>query len=549
MFWLREGNLNLLITLVRRALDRHRLALAFCLGLALGLAFPKCGLFWLAWLVPGLLLMLGAGQPGQTAFRVGFYGGLGNHLCSLYWLLLIPMKLHALAAWFTLSVYLALFYGAWCWVCWRCAPCAQGWCSVGWPRRVLWSLFCGVAWGAMEMTIARFWWGFPWNPLGSSQYKLLPLIQIASVTGVAGISFVLVWVSVAFWGAAWMRWQRRSDLSGLVPELAIPLTALAGILIFGLLRLAAPETPSGHLKVALVQPAIPQSIIWDVKERTNRLNKLRELSVAAFGQHPDLLVWPEAALPPSLVGRNRDTQDLITSLVRSGRVWMIFGGIDNAPRRGGQGGDYRFNAAFFVDPAGNLISRYFKRHLVVFGEYMPAVHWLPFLKYLRQGGGGLEAGRDPVAFQMTQPRARLSPLICYEDVFPCESREAVDTDTDFLLNLTNNGWFGASAAQWQHAVCALFRAVENGVPLVRCTNNGLTCWMDAQGRMHDVYFPGSTDVYQAGLKLVEVPLRSAWDKNHRTIYNRYGDFFGWNCIVIVLVLIAWSFRSQRRKRS
>jgi apolipoprotein N-acyltransferase len=355
----------------------------------------------------------------------------------------------------------------------------------------------------------------------------------------------VVWVSVAVWGAVKAARDGGVVFSKLAPELAAPLAVLVGVLVFGCVRLAAPERPAGHLRVALVQPAIPQSIIWDVSERTNRLNKLRELSLAAFALHPDLLVWPEAALPPNLVGRNRDTQDLITDLVRTGRVWMVFGGVDTAPRRGGQGGDYRFNAAFFIDPAGDLISRYFKRHLVVFGEYMPAVQWLPFLKYLRQTGGGLERGKGPVAFQMKQPRARLSALICYEDVFPRESREAVDADTDFLLNLTNNGWFGASAAQWQHAICALFRAVENGVPLVRCTNNGLTCWMDARGRMHDVYFPGSADIYQAGFKVVEVPLRGPSDKDRRTIYNRCGDVFGWSCIGVVLAVLAWSCRQRR----
>ncbi len=150
---------------------------------------------------------------------------------------------------------------------------------------------------------------------------------------------------------------------------------------------------------------------------------------------------------------------------------------------------------------------------------------------------------------MKQPRARISPLICYEDVFPRESRESVDKETDFLLNLTNNGWFGASAAQWQHAICALFRAVENGVPLVRCTNNGLTCWMDARGRMHDVYFPGSPDIYQAGFKIVDIPLRGASAREHRTIYHQYGDWFGWTCVVVVTVCLAWSCRPRRRRQS
>jgi len=561
-----------------RILDRHRLGIAFLVGMGLGLSFLHFGFFWLAWLVPGLLLVLGAGQPGRRVFRVGFYAGLGSWMVSLYWLLLIPMKVHAVAAWFTLSVYLGLFYGGWCWVCWRCAPSANGQVYQGWRRRALWALFCGVAWTAMEFTVARFWWGFPWNPLGSSQYKLLPLIQIASVTGVGGISLMVVWVSVAFWNAVSARWPvgvvagangsgtrpadspsprfsprgkgktARRKPTNLALELGLPLAALAGVLVFGYVRLAAPGSPAGHLKIALVQPAIPQSIIWDANERTNRLNKLCELSLAAFAQHPDLLVWPEAALPPNVLGRTRDTQELITALVRTGGVWMVFGGVDTAPRRDPEGGEYSFNTAFFVDPAGDLIARYFKRHLVVFGEYMPAVRWLPFLKYIRQTGGGLEAGRRPVAFQMNRPRARMGPLICYEDVFPRESREAVDADTDFLLNLTNNGWFGASAAQWQHAICALFRAVENGVPLVRCTNNGLTCWIDARGRMHDVYFAGSRDIYQAGFKVVEVPLRGSLEKSHRTIFNRYGDFFGWSCAGIVVACLVWSFRPMRRKR-
>jgi apolipoprotein N-acyltransferase len=533
------------MTLVLPMPHHRRFSLALLLGAVLGLCFPKCGGFWLAWLVPGLFLMLGAGQPGRITFRVGFYAGLGNFLCSLYWLLLVPMKLQAVAAWLALSVYLALFYGGWCWLCWRVAPPEQEWGRVGWPRRALWGLFCAVAWAAMEFTLGRLWGGFPWNALGSSQYRLLPLIQIASVTGVGAISLLVVWVSVSVWRTALAAWPGPLKLSRLGPELAPPVIALAGVLGFGFVRLAAPEAPAARLKVALVQPAIPQSILWDVRERTNRLSKLCELSHAALAQHPDLLVWPEAALPPVLVGRTRETQDLITSLVRTGNVWMVFGGIDTAPRRDGPGDLYRFNAAFFIDPAGDLISRYFKRHLVVFGEYMPALRWLPFLRYLRQSGSGLEAGRRPVTFQMKRPAARISPLICYEDVFPSETRESVDGETDFLLNLTNNGWFGASAAQWQHAVCALFRAVENGVPLVRCTNNGLTCWIDARGRLHDVYWPGSRDIYGAGYKLVEVPLRAVANHGRRTIFNRYGDCFGWSCAGIVLAVLGWSFRPKQ----
>src|SRR6185436_8031845 len=110
------------------------------------------------------------------------------------------------------------------------------------------------------------------------------------------------------------------------------------------------------------------------------------------------------------------------------------------------------------------------------------------------------------------------------------TREYVQEDTDFLLNLTNNGWFGESAAQWQHAASAIFRAVENRVPLVRCANNGLTCAVDAQGRLSHEFFPNSTDIYGVGVKIVEVPLLKG-EKRAPTFYRRFGDVFGWGCVL------------------
>jgi apolipoprotein N-acyltransferase len=134
-------------------------------------------------------------------------------------------------------------------------------------------------------------------------------------------------------------------------------------------------------------------------------------------------------------------------------------------------------------------------------------------------------------------------LICFEDIFPHHTREYVDEDTDFLLNLTNNGWFGEGAAQWQHAANAVFRAVENGVPLVRCTNNGLTCWVDERGRMYDIYFPGTGDIYGVGFKLVKVPLLGG-RKREATFYRRHGDLFGWSCVAWAILAAGWTWRRR-----
>ena len=140
---------------------------------------------------------------------------------------------------------------------------------------------------------------------------------------------------------------------------------------------------------------------------------------------------------------------------------------------------------------------------------------------------------------------KTSVLICFEDVFPHLARLHAQEDADFLLNLTNNGWFGESAAQWQHASSAAFRAVENRLPLVRASNNGLSCWVDSYGAMHNVYFPGSTDIYQAGFKIADVPIVP---RKGSTFYNRHGDWFGWGCVGasgLLVGAVTWTRRHVR----
>jgi len=484
---------------------------------------------------------------------------------------------------------LALYTGAWVWVCWKIfplhkslsknhplSPALSPWererersvtgllQETSWRQRTTWALGCACAWVAMEMGITRIFTGFPWNLLGASQYKVLPLIQIASVTGVYGVSFLVVWMSVSSGCAAVVAWRRRASQEKApedrptprrwcesLAEIGLPFAVVLAVVGFGFKRLARPEPAGGELKVALVQPSIPQTVIWDRKEQTNRFNKLVALSEQALATQPDLLVWPEAALPQLLNRFNRLTYDAITNLVVPHKIWMILGADDAQPRKNAASPDEAefFNGSFLVDPSGELVAKYYKRHLVMLGEYLPLVRRLPGLKHFRWARAGFTAGVGPVPFQLGGLKVKISVLICFEDVFPHLVRESVEPDTDFLLNLTNNGWFGESAAQWQHAVSALFRAVENGLPLVRCTNNGLTCWIDARGRLRAEYFPGSRDIYQAGFKLARIPLRGADGASGRTIYNRYGDWFGWLCVGLTSAALVCSWHPARRRLS
>jgi apolipoprotein N-acyltransferase len=133
--------------------------------------------------------------------------------------------------------------------------------------------------------------------------------------------------------------------------------------------------------------------------------------------------------------------------------------------------------------------------------------------------------------------AKTAALICFEDTFATVTREAAQDDLDFLVNLTNDGWFGNSAEQWQHMANSVFRCVENGLPLLRCSNNGVTCFIDAHGRVQTVFRDAKNSEYGTGALNVEVPLLAPEDKSGATFYNRHGDWFGWGCVGVTVVWI------------
>ena len=141
-------------------------------------------------------------------------------------------------------------------------------------------------------------------------------------------------------------------------------------------------------------------------------------------------------------------------------------------------------------------------------------------------------------------RVNAAPLICFEDMFPQTARESVHGDTDFLVNLTNDGWFGEGAEQWQQAAAAIFRAVENGLPLVRCCNNGVTCWIDAHGAMKQIFKDANGGIYDVGAMTFELSLPD--EKPVPTFYNRHGDWFGWACALATIALLF--AKISRRKR-
>jgi len=532
------------LNLASQLLLRSRYPLAIVAGLTLAAAFLEIGVAGLAWVAPALILASAHGKTGGDAFRIGYVAGLANCLASLYWLLLIPVKGYPILGWISLSAYLALYPAAWVWLV--SGVSSQVSCST-WGRRTAWALFGAATWVALEMIQARLLSGFPWNFIGTSQYRLLPLIQIASIAGVYGVSFLVVWCSLSIYLAVVAILRQPTNRHAWLGEIILPFAVLVALFVFGFGRLREQSPDGPTLRVTFVQPSIPQTMIWDEKENDNRFRQLLELTTQALTNQTDLLLWPEAAVP-KMIRYDEQTFRAVTGLAKSNRVWMIIGCDDAELRLNSTNSDEAdyFNSTFLISPSGEVVSTYHKRHLVMFGEFIPLIRWLPFVKWFTPITGGFTPGEKIVPFELdigsdTTVPIKTATLICFEDVFPHLVREYVKEDTDFLVNLTNDGWFGEGAEQWQHAGSAVFRAVENGLPLARCCNNGLTGWIDSRGRLRDILRDKSGSIYGAGVMTAQIPVLAPGEMPAQTFYNKYGDWFGWVCVALTAILLIKRF--------
>ncbi len=535
---------------------RARWPWAVAAGAMFAIAQPKFELAGFAWIAPAVLLLSTLGATPKQTFRVAYLAGFVQQLITIHWLLFIPLRAPAIIGWLALSAYLAVFPALWCLLAWKLFPLrlsgdlfdptpTDHFTETNVAQRLVWALLCACGWVAMEMTVGRLLTGFPWNFLGISQFRMLPIIQICSVTGVYGVSFIMAWFACSVFSAGMMLTRQIHNRAWLV-EIAPALFAIFALLISGMSQIRSLPPPERTVKIALIQPSIPQTLIWDPNENTNRFNELIRLSEMALQTKPQILIWPEAAMP-TMLRWDTNISDAVLDLVTNHQVWAVVGSDDAVAGDalpGMQPPITYYNSAFAVSPDGVLLSGYRKRRLVIFGEWIPFFKYFPFLKYLSPAGENpFTPGDAPTPFKLPDLDVTTSVLICFEDTFPHLAREYVVEDTDFLLNLTNNGWFGESAAQWQHAAAAIFRAVENRIPLVRCANNGLTCWVDAAGGLHEVYSANMRDIYSPGFKTATVPLLKKGEKRALTFYTKHGDIFGWLCVGFALA--GYSFRSRR----
>ena len=383
-------------------------------------------------------------------------------------------------------------------------------------------------WVAAEYLRGWVGGGFPWVLLGASQVTALPVAQLASVTGVYGLSLLVALVGTA--AAVVVLTTRRAHRLGVAAVAA----ALVLITVSGVFRIARSElTRTGQVvRVGLVQGNVPQDQKWDPAYRDVILRRYLELSRQALGAGAGLVIWPEASTPFFLDVEAAMARPIRELAAESRTPFLI--GTDDFEATPGDAPDHIYNSAVLVGPDGVSRERYHKMLLVPFGEYVPLKDLLFFVSPLVEAVSDFTAGTDPVVFDVDGRRVSVS--ICYESVYPGLSRRFVAGGSQLLATITNDAWFGRSSAAWQHFDQGALRAIEQGRYVVRAANTGISGAVDPYGRVLR-----RTPLFEPAVITVDVRLL-----DHRTIYGYIGDVVAWASLAVCGWLIV-AVRPGRRR--
>ena len=515
------------------------LALATASGLALAAAFPGLDWNWLAWVALIPLIFAVDNQPlGRVWFYAWIYG-LVFFAVSLFalvgafaWIAYEPLWVSA--AVILLLAALEALYGA---IAFTCAA------VLGQCLGLAWALTLPMTWTAFEWLRNFAPLYFPWHLLGYSAYHDQRMIQLASLTGVYGVSALVMLVNAlgfALLAPSTPRKFRRLSLAVLV-------ASITGTLAFGQLRLAKlhDRGVAGRVRLAMLQGGIAQSIKWNLGYRLSNFQIYVNQTYQAAAGRPDLIIWPESAAafdfqpddsyPFALWGDMR-LRNRVLDLARRLDTPILLG----APAVDVKDGRFRsFDRAYLISRTGRVRDYYNKIQLVPFIEYVPALTLLgPIFRRLVKGVSELSAGRRQTLFKVAG--TKIGVLICYEGIFPALARRAVAHGADILVNLTNEAWFKPSVSAQLLAMASL-RAVETGAPMVRVANTGISAIIEPDGTIHA----------RMPMNRREMEIEAVSWTGVKTIYDRVGDLFAEACagLTVVALLAALLFPPLRRRRS
>ncbi len=511
---------------MKRALIPYGAALIS--GALLAFSFPGPERDLLAWvaLIP-LFFVIQSVSLAQS-FVLGWLSGLVYFSGTLYWVATtlhdygdLPRVIASLLMLLLVS-YLALYVGFFSFLL----------RSLSNRHEICRLLFAPSLWVLIEYLKGHLFTGFPWASLAYSQYRRLPMIQIADFGSIYSVGFVIVLVNMALTLLIRNLWEKRSIAW---ETLLLSSSVLIVTLFYGMLRLSEPNGGDESLRVAVVQGNIPQNQKWDRDFQSRTVEKYKGLSLSTIqsnrGLRPDLVLWPEAALP-FILNAEADYQKVLLDLVMEAQFDLLVG----APSiQTDDTGKIAFlNSAYLISQEEGIGLRYDKMHLVPFGEYVPFPRLFFFVRKMVEGLSDFIPGAE--ARLMDVGGKKIGTVICFEVIFPDLVRRFVKQGAVLMTTLTNDAWFGRSSAPYQHFAMVTFRAVENRVSFARAANSGISGFIDPYGRV----------VHQTGLFVEAIATETLRLRNRETFYTRYGDRFVGLCATIALFILLMPFVNRRK---
>ncbi|MFC1884648.1 apolipoprotein N-acyltransferase [Thermodesulfobacteriota bacterium] len=481
-----------------------KILLAILSGIILTASFPPGAFSFMAWIALIPLFLSLDKKSFAVSFKLGLIAGLTHYLTLIYWIMVVLGHygnlsiIASLGPYIMLCFYLALFLAIFSAL----------------SRSVISSTFGFLwvpgFWVSLEYVRSNLMSGLPWCLLGYSQYKHLPVIQVADIVGVYGISFLIVFVNVYLFRL--IRVHSKNKFYKLGLETGLTILLVSSTLIYGYFRISEmgnTENSSRSLKIVIAQGNIDQSLKWEPSYQKQTMEIYERLSRSMLSYNPDMIIWPETAVP-FFFQNNRTFSPRIFSLAKESGAVIIFG----SPAYTNVKGLTRYyNRAYLVSPQNLPVQYYDKVHLVPFGEYVPLKNVFSFINRLVPAAGDFRAGKEVRPF--SHSGLGIGVLICFECIFPELAREHTLKGARILVNLTNDAWFGKTSAPHQHLSMAVFRAVENRRPLLRSANTGISAFIEPQGRI----------VSKSRIFEEAVLYSSVHPKGRLTLYTLYGDVF------------------------
>jgi apolipoprotein N-acyltransferase len=423
---------------------------------------------------------------------------------------------------------------------------------------------------------------FPWALLAQAQHQNIPMIQMASVAGIYGVSFLVMLVNAAVadfvvhvfspspqpspargegvkkngllrrgesredgFSGCWIpkglqKWVAHSNAT--IVRLGVIVLIVGGIWIWGWASL--PSKPSGKpLSVAVVQGNIPQKIKWDRTYRDFIISRHEALTRQAAQTRPDLIVWPETATP-GLILKDISLYNQIVSLTRESKSHFIIGSSEYPKfARSSSKGSQVGNSAIYILPSGRIIGQYLKIRLLPFGEYIPLKDYITWPKFILPADKRNFdfPGKEFVLFPIGSVKA--GSLICWEIMFPEMARQAIGRGADFLVNLSNEAWFGKTDFPSLMLSNCVFRAVENRTNLIRATNTGISCFIDSYGRVTGRVTKDGRDSFVEGTLT-----QTIYVNRPGTFYTRYGDILVYLSAAFTFIVLVYSFWKPKHRK-